>query len=120
MKLFRYISICIIIIEVIFINLNEVTPAWDLVYNAQQYLIVSSFIYLGWFICKDVLTRSLLIAVGFYYSFEVCMDVYHIINPIKYEEIYTVSNVNYILGVCLILMLISYPLLTKFKTFSHG
>jgi peptidoglycan/LPS O-acetylase OafA/YrhL len=100
---------------VVFANLNEDTPTWDLVYNMQFYLIVSVFLYLGFELCKDILTRSLLFTVGFYYLFELTMDIINIINSDIYYFIYSSRNITYTFTIGFMIALVIFPAYNHFK-----
>ncbi|WBC28389.1 hypothetical protein RPMD05_1 [Rhodobacteraceae phage LS06-2018-MD05] len=114
-KLTRNISILTILIIVIFVNFNKENAIWDLFWFNQTYLIVFGFIILGWNISKDKLTRSLLLALGFYYSFEFIMDILNIFNPELYEILYKTKIINYLLALSCGCSLLILPLVGGLK-----
>jgi len=115
MKCIKYISAIILLIIVLFVNLNEINPIWDAIYYSQYYIIVGFFIYIGFKLNGDVLTKSLLLALGFYYSFEITMDIINIINSETYYYIYSTRFINYVLCVGCVGALLILPLMKLIK-----
>ena len=113
MKIFKYISILALITIVSFVNYYKPSALWNLVYYFHYYLIAGVFIYLGWKLCKDILTRSLLISLGFYYCFEFSIDLLDIFNHDLKLLIYKGKYINYILGFSMGLSLIILPIIKK-------
>lgn len=109
----RILSIIILLIIVIFVNYNIESPLWDLFYYMQNYIIVSTFIYLGFLLRKDVITRSVLIALGFYYAFELGMDILNVIDSELRDNLYTTKLINYIISIGCGLSLMILPILKK-------
>lgn len=114
-NIIRYILIIILILIVIYVNFYEKNAIWRLIYYSHQYLIVSVFIYLIWRKLRDNLTRTLLIGLGFYYGFQLIMDVIEIINIDLYILLYKKKTINYVLASGVGLSLFSLILYKKIK-----
>ena len=114
----KYIPMIPLIIIVCFVNLNETNPLWDLLYYMQYYIFVIFFIIILWQF-SNLLTRSILIALGFYYGFELSMDILKIINQDLVDQIYTTKTINYILSITCGLSLLILPLINRIKKINN-
>jgi hypothetical protein len=115
MKLIKGTSILAFSIIIIFVNFNKETPLWDLFYYNQSYLFVAFFIILGWKLEQSTLVRSIIIAIGFYYLFELSIDVLRVFSSSLVEKWYTTKVINYILAISCGLSLLIYPFVKRLK-----
>lgn len=116
-NLVRYIIIIALISIVAFVNFYNVDnkSVWNLIYYTHYYLIVTIFLKWGWTYFKDILTRSLLVALGFYYAFEMTIDIIDIIDHALKIAIYKGKYINYILALSCGCSLLILPILDKVK-----
>jgi len=111
----RYILIYTLFNIIIYVNLHTNNSIWYLLYYTQFYSIVSVVSVFSWKKYKDNLTRSLIIGIVSYYSFELVMDIINIFDSELHKTLYLKKNINYCLGVGVSLSLLIIPLLKKFK-----
>lgn len=109
MKIRNIIRIVLIIFYldvILFINLNEETATWDLIYWIKDYVFIIGCIYLIWKAFSDKLIRCLTVPIAFYYLFELICDIIKIVNIELHDRIYNTTIINYILGLSLLASLI--------------
>ena len=111
----RYILIYTIFSIVIYVNYYRKTSIWDVFYYSQYYSIVSVVIILAWRKYKDNLTRSLIIGIGFYYGFELVMDMINVFSPDLHELWYKKKYINYVCASGVGLSLLVIPIGKKLK-----
>ena len=109
----RLTGIVSLILIVVYINFYQVNPFWDLVYYIPNNLIYLFFIVIGLKLHKDLLTQSVLITLGFYYGYELGMDILKILNQYKYDLIYASKNINYVVSLGIMFSLVLLPLFKK-------
>ena len=113
----RYIIIIALLSIVAFVNFYDISKeyVWNPVYYTHYYLIVTIFIGWGWTYFKDILTRSLLVALGFYYAFELLIDIINIIDHDLKVLLYKGKYINYILALSCGCSMLILPIWDKIK-----
>lgn len=115
--IFRLALIASILDIVIFVNFNDSMnkQEFKLMFYVHIFIIVMMFINFGWKKHKDNLTRSLLIALGFYWLFEIIMQSIAVIDFDLKVRLYTGKNINYILSLACGGSLLVLPTWNKLK-----
>jgi hypothetical protein len=102
---------------VIFVNFNDAMnkQEFKLVFYVHIFLIMIAFIKSGWHRHNEVLTRSLLLALGFYWFFEIIAQTIAVIDLELKQQIYKGKTINYILALSCGCSLLILPLINNFK-----
>lgn len=109
----RLIGIISLLFIVVYVNFYKVNPFWDLIYYIPNNLIYLFFIVIGLKLQRDLLTQAVLITLGFYYGYELGMDILKIFNECKYHDLYSKKNINYSVSLGIAFSLILLPLLKR-------
>ena len=107
--------IIILLVIVIFINLNEENSIWDLIYWMKDYVIISVLIYVLWIAFSDIVIRLITVPIGFYYLFELISDIFKIVDADRHQQMYSTTVLNHILGYSLAISIIVGYVISKRK-----
>ena len=116
----RYILLYALFSIVIYVNFYEKTAIWRLVYYSQYYSIVSIVMIFAWKKYRDNLTRSLIIGLGFYYGFELIMDIINVFNPDLHSLWYKKRYINYACASGVGISLLVLPVIKRIKKWKRS
>lgn len=112
MKVVKYILILSLLNIVLFVNLNNISnPLWNLMWYCQFYFIAFIAFVLSWKRYNNIIIRSVIIGLTFYFLFHLIVNVIDIFNHDLKLIMYKGKYINYIIGTSMGIALLILPLI---------